>query len=132
ENLNPLGVVALIFAALTWAVGSLYARRAPLPRVPLMATGLEMLAGGAWLALAGTLAGEGSELDVSAISLKSVVALGYLAVVGSLIGFTVYIWLLRNTTPARATSYAYVSPVVALALGATLAGEDISLRTIAA
>jgi drug/metabolite transporter (DMT)-like permease len=132
ENLNPLGVVALIFAALTWAVGSLYARRAPLPRVPLMATGLEMLAGGAWLALAGTLAGEWSELDVSAISLKSVVALGYLAVVGSLIGFTVYIWLLRNTTPARATSYAYVSPVVALVLGATLAGEDISLRTIAA
>lgn len=132
ESFNTLGIVALIIAGLTWAVGSLYSRRAPLPRVPLMATGLEMLAGGLLLALVGTLAGEWSQLDIGAISLKSAAALAYLAIAGSLIGFTTYVWLLRNTTPARATSYAYVSPIVALALGATLAGEEISLRTMIA
>lgn len=132
ESFNTLGIVALLIATLTWAIGSLYSRHAPLPRVPLMATGIEMLAGGLWLALAGTLAGEWSELDLSAITMKSSLALAYLAVVGSLIGFTTYVWLLRNTTPARATSYAYVNPIVALFLGATLAGEEIGVRTLVA
>ncbi|NLE51254.1 MAG: drug/metabolite exporter YedA [Chloroflexi bacterium] len=132
ESFHTLGIVALLIATLTWAIGSLYSRHAPLPRVPLMATGIEMLAGGLWLALAGTLAGEWSQLDVSAITMKSALALAYLAVFGSLLAFTAYVWLLRNTTPARATSYAYVNPIVALFLGATLAGEEISVRTIVA
>lgn len=132
QSFSTLGIIALLIATLTWSIGSLYARRAPLPRVPLMATGLEMLAGGFWLGLAGTLTGEWSALDVGAISLKSILALVYLAVFGSLLGFTAYVWLLRHTTPARATSYAYVNPVVALALGWALAGEEVGARTVIA
>ncbi len=132
EQFDSVGIAALLIATVTWSLGSLYSRRAPLPRAPLMATGLEMLAGGLWLGLAGTLAGEWSALNPDAISLKSALALGYLAVFGSLVAFTAYIWLLRHTTAARAASYAYVNPVVALMLGWALADEALSARTLVA
>jgi drug/metabolite transporter (DMT)-like permease len=123
---------ALILASITWAIGSLYARRAPLPASPIVATGMEMLAGGTLLILVGLLRGEAHHLTAAAFTARAVGALGYLIVFGSLGAFTSYVWLLGNTTPTVAASYAYVNPLVAVLLGWALAGEPVSPRTFVA
>jgi drug/metabolite transporter (DMT)-like permease len=132
DRIDPVGAVVLIGAAISWSVGSLYSRRVQLPNPPLLATGLEMLAGGLLQIIVGTLFGEWSKLDPGGISLRSAVALGYLSLFGSLVAFSAYTWLLRHTTPVRAASYAYVNPVVAVLLGWALAGEELTLRTMLA
>src|SRR5690606_33533156 len=114
------------------AAGSLYARRARLPDPPLLATAIEMLAGGALLALVGALTGEIGRLDPGAVSARSLLGLLYLIVFGSLVGFTAYIWLLGVSTPARVSTYAYVNPVVAVLLGWALASEPLTPRMMVA
>ena len=118
----------LLFASASWACGSLYARRAALPRSPLLSTAMQMLGGGAGLAVAGLLRGEVTALDLQGVSWLSAGALVYLILFGSLIAFSAYVWLLRVSTPARASTYAYVNPVVAVLLGALLAGEPLTPR----
>ena len=132
KNIDPLGAAALLVAGLAWAAGSLVSRRSALPNAPLMVTSIEMLSGGVLLTIAGTAAGEWSKINLAAVSLRSAVAVVYLTLIGSLVAFSVYIWLLKNTTTARATSYAYASPVIALFLGWALADESVTLRTILA
>ncbi len=128
EHVDPLGAAALVFAALSWVIGSLYSRRAALPGSTLLAIAIEMIAGGTILWVAGVAMGEGARIHLEAISLRSVLSLAYLIVFGSLIGFSAYIWLLKVTTPARVTTYAYVNPVVAVLLGWAFAGEALTLR----
>ena len=124
-----VGGIALLGAALTWASGSIYAHRARLPASPWLTTAMQMLTGGAVLAVMAVMAGEGGQLDPSSFSMKSVLALAYLILFGTLLGFSAYIWfLLGVTTPARATTYAYVNPEVAVLLGWLLAGEQLDLR----
>ena len=118
----------LLFASASWAVGSLHSRRAPLPRSPLLATAMEMLGGGALLAATGLLFGEGNAALVGEVSAKSVLSLAYLIVFGSILAFSAYIWLLRVTTPARVSTYAYVNPIVAVALGSLMAAEPFTPR----
>jgi drug/metabolite transporter (DMT)-like permease len=132
SHLDLTGPVILVLASLAWAIGSVYSRHAPLPSSPLLGTAMEMFAGGALLVVAGTVAGEWAKLDLASISPKSLVSFIYLILFGSLIGFTAYIWLLRVTTPARAATYAYVNPVVAVFLGWMLNAEPITLQTIVA
>jgi drug/metabolite transporter (DMT)-like permease len=132
ESADLIGELAIVAAGIAWAAGSLYARRATFPDSPLLATAMEMLAGGALLLVAGTLLGEWSQLDIGAISTPSIIALLYLIVFGALIAFTAYVWLLRVTAPAYVATYAYVNPVVAVILGWAVAGEEITVRTIAA
>ena len=127
-HVDPLGAAALLTAALCWSFGSIYSRRVALPASTLTATAMQMIAGGTWLWTAGLLLGEGSRLRLSAVSAKSAVSLGYLVIFGSLIGFSAYVWLLKATTPARVSTYAYVNPIVAVVLGAAFAGEVITLR----
>ncbi len=129
---DPVGATVLIFATLAWAAGSLYSRRAPLPRAPLLATAMEMICGGALLLATSGIAGEWTRLGQTHISLRSALALGYLIVFGALVAFTAYVWLLRVTTTARVSTYAYVNPLIAVYLGWALAGEPITLRTILA
>ncbi|MFO7262038.1 MAG: EamA family transporter [bacterium] len=128
ERVDPLGAAALVLGSLSWAAGSLYSRRAPLPRSPLLGTAMEMLAGGALLTLLGLAVGEAGAVDLDAVSLRSILALLYLIVFGSLVGFTAYTWLLGVSTPARVSTYAYVNPVVAVLLGWAFAGEPITPR----
>jgi len=127
-RVDLLGAGALLAAALSWSVGSLYSRGARLPRAVLTATAMEMIGGGVLLWIAGLAFGEGSRLDVAAISPRSMLSLGYLIVFGSLLGFSAYVWLLHATTPARVSTYAYVNPVIAVLLGWALAGEALTLR----
>lgn len=131
-TLHLAGVLVILAGSLLWAIGSLYSKEAPLPEDPLLGIGMEMLMGGAWLWLAGTLTGEWSQLNPGAVSLRSGAALGYLTLAGSLVGFSAYVWLLRVVPPARAATYAYVNPVVAVVLGWALAGESLTPMTLVA
>ncbi|MDQ4034929.1 MAG: EamA family transporter [Chloroflexota bacterium] len=131
-ELNPLGIGLVIGATISWAAGSLYARHAPLPRSPLLGTGLEMLAGGIVLVSAGSLLGEIGRTNVEEFSLRSLVALGYLTVFGSIVAFSAYTWLLANVPVSTVGTYAYVNPIVAVALGAVILQEPITARTLIA
>jgi drug/metabolite transporter (DMT)-like permease len=126
------GALVLALGCLSWSLGSVYSRHAPLPSSPQLATAMEMLAGGALLLVASLARGEWPLLDPHAVSLRSLAALGFLVVFGSLVAFSAYIWLLRQTTPARVSTYAYVNPVVAMLLGWAFAGEPLSARTLLA
>ena len=132
NRIDPLGAAALLAAALFWAIGSLYSRKAPLPSSTLLATAMEMTAGGLILLATAALAGEGRGFSLSAVSGRSLFALAYLVVAGSLLGFTAYVFLLGATTPARVSTYAYVNPVVAMFLGWAVLGEAVTLKTFAA
>jgi drug/metabolite transporter (DMT)-like permease len=132
QSVDLSGAVAVLFAALAWAAGSLYSRRAHLPAAPLQGVAMEMLAGGAWLLLASGVTGEGSRLDLGGASPRSLLALGYLIAFGSIVAFTAYLWLLRVSTPARASTYAFVNPVVAVFLGWALADEPFTAQTLLA
>jgi drug/metabolite transporter (DMT)-like permease len=132
QHLDVAGVVVLLVGSFCWAAGSLYARGAPLPRSGAMASGMQMLAGGVLLGLAGLLSGEAGQLHVNAISQKSMLSVAYLIVAGSLIGFSAYAWLIRNARTPLVSTYAYVNPVVAVLLGAAFAAEPITLRTLVA
>lgn len=127
-----LGGLLVLGGAGAWATGSLIARYWARPKSAALGNGMQMLAGGVGLFLGGLLRGELGVVDLSAFSMASVLAVLYLIVFGSLVAFSAYIWLLQNTTPAVASTYAYVNPMVALLLGWALADEPLSSRTVLA
>lgn len=127
EGVNPIGAAVLMVGCVAWAVGSIYSKNAPQPS-PFLATGMQMLAGGSVLLLAGLLTGEPARLDLGAVSGRSLLGFAYLIVFGAIIGFSAYIWLLRYVHPARVSTYAYVNPIVAVVLGWAVAGEPITAR----
>jgi drug/metabolite transporter (DMT)-like permease len=128
---DPLHIVLVILAPISWALGSILARRLPgeVGRDPFMLPAMEMLTGAAVLALGGALLGERLPTHASATAW---LAVGYLWLFGSLIGFTAYNWLLRNARPVVATSYAYVNPILAVLIGAGLSGEPLGATTLVA
>ncbi|MGZ8502307.1 MAG: EamA family transporter [Candidatus Limnocylindrales bacterium] len=131
--LDPLGLGAVILSPICWSLGSLFAsHRAVLPRRPLLATGAQMLAGAAVLAVMSGLSGEVGTFRPEAVSNESLAALLYLTVIGSLLAFTTYGWLLRVAPLPLIATYAYVNPVVAVALGAFVLSEPIEPRTLLA
>jgi drug/metabolite transporter (DMT)-like permease len=132
DGLDPLGIGLVVLAAFSWAAGSIYARRAPRPSSGLLWTGMEMVAGGASLLLAGALVGEPSRTDPAAFTIASLAAWGYLVVFGSIVAFTAYSWLLHNVPVSIVGTYAYVNPVVAVALGTVILSEPITPRTLVA
>lgn len=129
-SINPIGAAVVLVGSFCWAAGSLYARSSKLASPPLLATGMEMLAGGALLLVFASASGEWSQFHPSAIAIQSLMGFIYLIVVGSLVGYTIYVWLLRNTPTAIVSTYAYVNPIVAVALGWALAGEPLTPRTL--
>lgn len=122
------GVVAVLLASLAWTIGSFYARSAPLPHSAVLTNGIEMLSGGALLLAMGLLLGEASQVELALISTRSLMALLYLIIFGSLIAFSAYIYILTHASPTRVSTYAYVNPVVAVVLGWALAGEALTPR----
>jgi drug/metabolite transporter (DMT)-like permease len=131
-RVDPLGAGVLLLGSFSWAFGSLHSRVARLPKSGFLATAMEMIAGSVWLLLFGLVTGQAGKLTLAAISVKSLLSLGYLVLFGSLVGFTAYIWLLGATTAARVSTYAYVNPVVAVLLGWAFAGETMTPRTLGA
>ena len=125
-ELDLLGVAMLIVATMSWALGTFLAPRLRMPRDGLLSTGLQQLAGGVVLVLAGGAVGELGRIDASAYSTESLLALGYLVVFGSLVAFTAYSWLLQHAPVSLVATYAYVNPVVAVLLGALILAEPVT------
>lgn len=129
---EPWAMALLIAASALWSIGTLYGRSVKLPDPPMLAMGMEMLGGALCLLVAGVAIGEVGRTDLSGFTAHSGLALAYLVVVGSLGGFTAYLWLIRNVAPQLATTYAFVNPVIAVMLGAALAAEPLTPRTAGA
>src|SRR6266478_904504 len=117
ERVDPRGAAVLVFASLAWACGSLYSKHGGMPSSPMLGVAMQSFAGGAILLIAALFAGEFRGLHLWAISLRSWLAIAYLVVFGSGIGFSAYIYILHKSTAARVATYAFVNPVVALFLG---------------
>lgn len=128
--INTAGAIALIFAPMGWAVGTVLTRKLSLPSSKVMSSGAQMLTGGILLALASAGLGEFRGFHFAAVSREAWLALVYLIVAGSIAGFTAYIWLLDHHSPTKVGTYAYVNPVLAVFLGYFLAGEPLGARTI--
>jgi drug/metabolite transporter (DMT)-like permease len=130
SNVYYLGIFALLLASLSWSFGTVYTKYAQFPKSKITATAMQMLAGGSLLLLLSLFLGQWSEISFAMISFKSSAALLYLILFGSIIGYSSYIWLIGEAGPARASTYAYVNPVVAVFLGWLIADELITLRIV--
>ncbi len=128
---DTAGACALLVAAISWSVAASLSRRLPLPAAKAMSSGAQMLAGGVLLTLTAALLGEFRGFHVQAVSRGAWLALAYLIVAGSIIGFTAYVWLIHHESPTKVGTYAYVNPVVAVLVGYFLGGEAIGPRTMA-
>ena len=132
QGADLIGAAVLVVGSILWAIGSLYVRHSQHPSSAIVTNAVQMLAGGGALVIAGVAAGEVGRFDLADASTRSLLSLLYLVIAGSLIGFTAYTYLLQHTTPAKASTYAYVNPVVAVLLGWAFAGEAITPRTLVA
>ena len=124
--IDPVGACALMAAAISWSAASALTRKVPLPAEKAMSSGVQMLSGGVLLVLAAGLLGEFRGFQIQAVSAKAWLALAYLIVAGSIIGFTAYVWLIHHESPTKVGTYAYVNPVVAVFLGWLVLHERVS------
>jgi drug/metabolite transporter (DMT)-like permease len=131
-RVSPFGALVLILASLAWAYGSVYSKHHPLPTSPLLGVAMQCLAGGTALVIAAALSGEFRGFRLSQITTRSWLSIVYLAIFGSAIGFSAYVYLLKHSSATHVSTYAFVNPIVALFLGWSLGGEVLSLRTILA
>ena len=118
--------------SVAWAAGSIYSRGADLPASGLTSAALTMLAASVFFSAAALVAGEHRGFDVGAVTLRSLMGLAYLSVLGSVVAYSAYIWLLQVASPARVGTYAYVNPLIAVALGWAFLNEPVSVRTAVA
>jgi drug/metabolite transporter (DMT)-like permease len=128
--IDTTGAVALIIGSISWSIGSILTRKLPLPTSKVMSSGAQMLTGGVFLALASAALGEFHSFHPSTVSRNAWLSLLYLIVLGSIIGFTAYVWLIHHESPTKVGTYAYVNPVVAVVIGYFLGGEALDTRTI--
>jgi drug/metabolite transporter (DMT)-like permease len=132
EHFDTLGAAVVLIGSFAWAVGSIYSRHAPRPAMALQGSAMHMLCGGIILTIVSTVLGQYRDFSFAHVSLRSALAFLYLIVFGSLVGFSAFVYLLRATTPARVSTYAYVNPVVAVFLGWAFAGEELTFRVMLA
>ncbi len=126
---SAVGLAIALAATISWSLGSFFGHRLPLPADGFVATTWEMLSAGVFLVLLGVASGELGSADPGGFTLESIAAWLYLAVFGSLIGFTAYAWLLRNAPISKVVTHQYVNPLVAILLGALLLDEQLTLAT---
>jgi len=127
-----IGMSILLVSSFVWSAGSLYSRSAKHAASPFLTAAQQMLCGGLLLLLAGIVTGELRSFHPRAISMLSLASFSYLVIIGAVVGYTAYIWLLRHCEPAKVATYAYVNPIVAVLLGAAFAGEKLSMRVLIA
>jgi len=131
-SLDPFGVAVVLLSPVFWAIGSLFSRTAHVPRRPLVGTAMQMLAGSAVLFLLAVVTGDIFRVRLDEITPASLAAIVYLILVGSLIGYTAYVWLLRVAPISLVATYAYVNPVIAVLLGWLILAEPLEPRTLVA
>ena len=132
SRVDLFGALILILASASWAWGSVWSKTATLPKSPFLATSMEMIGGGMLLLLTAGITGQFHEFDPGKVSLEAALSWVYLVIFGSLVGFTAYIWLLGVTSIAKAGTYAYVNPIVAVFLGWAILGEAVTSRMLLA
>jgi drug/metabolite transporter (DMT)-like permease len=128
--IDTAGAIALVVAAISWSLGSALTRKLPLPTSKPMSSAAQMLCGGVLLTLVAGAAGEFRGFRLQTVSRGAWIALAYLVVAGSIVAFTAYIWLIHHESPTRVGTYAYVNPVVAVAVGYFFGGEAVGPRTL--
>lgn len=131
-RVDPIGAGILVLASLSWACGSLYSKHGMLPSSPLLGAGMQGLCGGAVLWIIGLLGGEGVRFHPGHVTLRAWLAIVYLVLFGSCIGFSAYLYILKKSTAARVATYAFVNPIVAMLLGWAFGGEGLTARTLIA
>jgi drug/metabolite transporter (DMT)-like permease len=129
---DVVAMLVLVATTSAWAGGSLYARGANLPESPLLSAAMQMLCASLFLGVFGLATGEASSVGADSFATKPVIAFMYLVLVGSLIAFSAYAWLLKNVRISVVSTYAFVNPVVAVALGTLFLGEEIQWTTVVA
>jgi len=127
-----IGMSILLVSSFLWSAGSLYSRAAKHAASPFLTAAQQMICGGMLLLLTGALTGEMRRFHPGSVSILSVASFAYLVIIGAVVGYTAYIWLLRHCDPAKVATYAYVNPIVAVLLGAVFAGEILTMRTLIA
>jgi drug/metabolite transporter (DMT)-like permease len=130
---NPLiGITILLFTSFIWSAGSLYSRAAKHAPSPFLTAAQQMICGGFLLLIAGIITGEPPRFHLRSISILSLGSFVYLVIIGAVVGYTAYIWLLRHCDPAKVATYAYVNPIVAVLLGTFFASEPVTARMLVA
>ncbi|MGA3133687.1 MAG: EamA family transporter [Terracidiphilus sp.] len=130
EPIDRARAAGLIVGAISWSIASALARKLPLPASKVMSSGAQMLAGGVMLVAVSAARGEWRGFNMLAVSGAAWIALAYLVFLGSIAGFTAYVWLLHHESPTKVGTYAYVNPVVAVIIGYFLGGEPLGARTV--
>lgn len=130
-DISVAGSLVLLFGSTAWSVATVFGRKASVPPAPLLASGIQLLGGGAALMAASFVAGEFGRMP-EIIPARALISIGYLVVFGSIIAYSAYSWLLRVASPTKISTYAYVNPVVAMFLGWAFAGEEMSKRVLLA
>jgi len=128
--IDTAGAIALVVAAISWSAGTALTRTLPLPASKAMSSAVQMLIGGVFLTLVSAALGEFRGFHPQVVSRGAWIALAYLVVAGSIVAFTAYVWLIHHESPTKVGTYAYVNPVVAVALGYFLGGETVGPRTV--
>ncbi|MBC7998554.1 MAG: EamA family transporter [Leptolyngbya sp.] len=132
STLDWFGVAAVMLGSVSWSVGTIYSRRAHKPESLMVGIAMQMICGGLVLGLTSLIMGEHTQIATLNVSLKSVLAVCYLIVFGSIIGYSSFLWLLNHVSPSKVSTYAYVNPIVAIFLGWAFAGENITPQTMLA
>lgn len=132
NNMIILGATIIMFGSFLWATGSLYSRSKETSSSQLQAAAMQMIAGGILFLSASLITGEWTRVVLDQVSPRSMLSWLYLIVFGSIVAFSSYIWLLKQTTPARVSTHAYINPIVAMILGWVLADEALTSRNILA
>ncbi|MEI8216274.1 MAG: EamA family transporter [Eubacteriales bacterium] len=130
SSIDPIGLFAIIFASFSWSLGSLYSRKATHHSSALLSNGMQMILGGIFLLIVAYFMGDFSNFHIQNVSIRSMLGFWYLVIFGSIIAYSSFIWLLKNTEPLWVSTYAFVNPVVAVFLGYFLAGEVLGLNSI--
>ena len=130
SSLDLFSLFVLVFAPVFWSLGSLYSRAANLPSNVFMSAAIQSMSGGLVLLLTSIVMGEWWKLDLDQVSVNSILAMLYLAIFGSIIALSTYVWLLKQVSPSRVSTYTYVNPIIAVLLGWLILDETITGQTI--
>jgi drug/metabolite transporter (DMT)-like permease len=132
SHVGSLGATVALIGAFSWALGTVLAKKVPLPKSTILSAGMQMMCGGGLLLVAAVLSGQAAGWSPERISSQGFIAMAFLTLIGSLVGFTCYIWLLDHCPPTQVATYAYVNPIIALILGSVIAGEQLTERSLIA
>jgi drug/metabolite transporter (DMT)-like permease len=132
SHIGPLGAIVALVGAFSWALGTVFTKRVPHPKSTILSAGMQMMCGGGLLILAALLTGQANAWSPSNISQQSLLAMVFLTLIGSLVGFSCYMFLLSHCPPTQVATYAYVNPIIALILGFVIGGEPVSGTSLVA